>query len=199
MTEYYFDIETLGTDPQEDKIITIQYQMLEDGEPVGELVILKEWESSEGEIVKEILDQKLLQATWDFVPVGNRLRFDIIFIIEKAQKYGLLDWKLGDMKHYFFEKPRLDVYPVLVLMNDLKFKGSGIDEFTTKRKGEIVPVYYSERSYDKIVDYIIQERDAVLGLIAELRSVLSVFGRRKKDALAEAGVDSPSLGSPWQE
>ena len=52
MTEYYFDIETLGTDPQDDKIITIQYQKLEDGQPVEDMVILKEWESSEGDIVK---------------------------------------------------------------------------------------------------------------------------------------------------
>lgn len=186
MTEYYFDVETLGTDPQEDKIITIQYQMLEDGEPVGDFVILKEWESSEGDIVKEILDQKILDPGWDFVPVGNRLRFDIIFIMEKARKHGLLDPKVAEIKYYFFQKPKLDIYPMLIMMNDMKFKGSGVDNFTEKRKGEIVPLLYAERNYDEIIKYIHQERDAVLGLIAELRSVLSTFGKRKKHALAEA-------------
>lgn len=185
MTEYYFDIETLGTDPQQDKIVTIQYQMLEDGEPVGDLVILKEWESSEGEIVKEILDKQLLHPGWDFVPFGNRLRFDIIFTIEKAQQHGLLDWKIGDMKYYLFNKPRLDIASTLVMMNDLKFMGSGVDNFTKKRKGDIVPVHYAKREYDEIINYIQQERDAILGLLAELRSVLTTFGNRKKHALAE--------------
>lgn len=60
MTEYYFDIETLGTDPQQDKILAIQYRKLEGGEPVDDLITLKEWESSEGEIVKEILDKQIL-------------------------------------------------------------------------------------------------------------------------------------------
>ncbi len=185
MTEYYFDIETLGIDPQDDKIITIQYQMLEDGEPAGDLVILKEWESSEGDIVKEILNRQLLEPGWNFVPVGNRLRFDIIFIIEKAQKYGLLDWKPSDMKYYFFNKPTLDISPILVMMNNLKFFGSGIDNFTKKQRGSIVPVHYGNEEFDEIVKYIGVERDAVLGLIAEVRAVLSTFGNRKKATLAE--------------
>ncbi len=185
MTEYYFDIETLGIDPQQDKIITIQYQMLQDGEPVGDLVILKEWESSEGEIVKEILDKELLHPGWDFVPIGNRLKFDTIFIIEKAQEYGLLDWKIGDIKYYFFKKPKVDIASTLIMMNDLKFAGSGVDNFTKKGKGEIVPVLYAKREYDEIIDYIHTERDAVLGLFAELRTVLTTFGNRKKHMLAE--------------
>ncbi len=185
MTEYYFDVETLGTDPQQDKIITIQYQKLEDGQPVEDIVILKEWESSEGDIVKEILDMQLLEPGWDFVPIGNRLRFDLIFVIEKATQYGLLDWKPGDVKYYFFNKPTLDLAPILVMMNDLKFLGSGIDNFTMKQKGSIVPVHYNNGEFDEIVKYIEIERDAVLGLLAEVRGVLSTFGNRKKAALAE--------------
>jgi hypothetical protein len=185
MTEYYFDVETLGTDPQQDKIITIQYQKLEDGQPVEDMVILKEWESSEGDIVKEILDMQILEPGWDFVPIGNRLRFDLIFVIEKATQYGLLDWKPGDIKFYLFNKPTLDVAPILIMMNDLKFLGSGIDNFTMKQKGSIVPVHYNNGEYDEIVKYIEIERDAVLGLLAEVRAVLSTFGNRKKAALAE--------------
>ncbi len=198
MTEYYFDIETLGTDPQDDKIITIQYQMLEDGEPVDDLVILKEWESSEGDIVREILDMQLLDPGWDFVPIGNRLRFDIIFIIEKAQQYGILDWKPGDMKYYFFNKPTLDVAPILVMMNNLKFLGSGIDNFTKKQKGSIVPVHYNNREYDEIIKYIEVERDAVLSLVSELRAVLSTFGNRKKATLGQDEIITQTK-EPQQE
>ena len=192
MTEYYFDIETLGTDPQDDKIITIQYQKLEDGEPVEDLVILKEWESSEGEIVKEILDKQLLEPGWDFMPIGNRLKFDLIFVIEKAKQHGLLDWKPGDIKYYFFNKPTLDLAPILVMMNDLKFLGSGIDSFTNKKKGSIVPVHYSKGDYEEIIKYIEVERDAVIGLLAEVRAVLSTFGKRKKAALEEEKLQAQS-------
>jgi hypothetical protein len=198
MTEYYFDIETLGTDPQQDKIITIQYQKLEDGEPVEDLVILKEWESSEGEIVKEILDKQLLEPGWDFLPVGNRLKFDIIFIMEKAKQHNLLDWKPGDLKYYFFNKPMLDVASILVMMNDLKFLGSGIDSFTNKKKGSIIPVHYNKREFDEIIKYIEVERDAVVGLLAEVRAVLSTFGNRKKAALEEEKLKARSE-EPQQE
>ena len=51
MVEYYFDVETTGTDFEKDKIITIQWQRLGFvGEPVGELNILKSWESSEKDV-----------------------------------------------------------------------------------------------------------------------------------------------------
>ena len=57
MTSYYLDIETTGFDPKFDKIITIQYQQLDiaSGKPIGNLIILKEWESSEKEILKKFI------------------------------------------------------------------------------------------------------------------------------------------------
>ena len=52
MVNYYFDIETTGINPQEHQIITIQYQELNwEGKPKKDLIILKEWESSEEDIV----------------------------------------------------------------------------------------------------------------------------------------------------
>ena len=44
LTEWYFDIETEGTDPQQDKILSIQYQSMSDGEPMGPFQVLAEWE-----------------------------------------------------------------------------------------------------------------------------------------------------------
>jgi len=45
----YFDLETTGPDPRIHKIITIQYQCLDDItlKPLGDLVVLKEWEEGE--------------------------------------------------------------------------------------------------------------------------------------------------------
>ena len=63
MASYYLDIETTGLNPKVDKIITIQFQQLDmnTGSPVGELIILKEWESSEKEMLKQfIIKSKIL-------------------------------------------------------------------------------------------------------------------------------------------
>ena len=78
MAEYYFDIETYSPkekpDPETDKIITIQFQRIDlrTGEPRGELIILKEWESSEKEIVTQFFNQFFRDglSVWNFVPVG---------------------------------------------------------------------------------------------------------------------------------
>jgi len=57
LAEYYFDMETTGFDFDKDEIITIQFQRLNGftGEPIGELEILKSWESSEKEILETFL------------------------------------------------------------------------------------------------------------------------------------------------
>ncbi|HLC37158.1 MAG TPA: hypothetical protein VJJ53_00015, partial [Candidatus Nanoarchaeia archaeon] len=54
--EYYLDLETQGLNPETDKIVTLQYQQLNsEGDPVGNLVILKEWELGEEELIKRFL------------------------------------------------------------------------------------------------------------------------------------------------
>jgi hypothetical protein len=181
MTEFYLDIETEGTDPQQDRILTIQWQQLEAGAPVGELTILKEWEEGEAAIVKRAVDKGILDPGWDFVPVGSRLRFDLTFLVEKAQKYDLVKWTTADVKRYFFGKPTLDLGPVLVLMNEGKFKGSGLDSFTKKTEsGAIVPVLYNEGKYGEIVDYVKDEAEAVLELLEGVKDILSVYGRARR-------------------
>ena len=82
MPSYYLDIETTGLNPSRDKIITIQYQQLDrnTGAPIGELIILKEWESSEKDILRKFaIDTKVLDSyAFSFVPVGNNLTFEAI-------------------------------------------------------------------------------------------------------------------------
>ncbi|MCK4442993.1 MAG: hypothetical protein KAW09_00510, partial [Thermoplasmata archaeon] len=95
-------------------------------------------------------------------------------------------------------KPTLDIAPILVMMNDLKFLGSGIDNFTKKQKGSIVPVHYNNKEYDEIIKYIEVERDAVLSLLSEVRAVLSTFGNRKKAALAEDEIITQTEGPQQQ-
>ncbi|MEE9223828.1 MAG: hypothetical protein V3U51_03670, partial [Thermoplasmata archaeon] len=72
------------------------------------------------------------------------------------------------------------------------FLGSGVENFTKKQKGSIVPVHYRKHEYNEIIKYIELERDAVIGLLAEVRAVLSTFGNRKKAALEEEKLQSRS-------
>ncbi|MFQ6128031.1 MAG: hypothetical protein ACE5QW_03925 [Thermoplasmata archaeon] len=180
MTEYYFDVETEGTDPLVDKIITIQYQQLSEGNAVGNFSVLKEWEEGEKRIVERILEEKILDPGWEFIPIGNNLRFDIVFVMEKAQQYGLQEWSAGRVRQYFYAKPMIDIRSILILMNGGKFLGSGLDKFTGKGKGAQIPIWYREKKYDEILEYIETEKDETLGLYRELGSLLEAFGRRKK-------------------
>ncbi len=186
MTEYYFDVETEGEDPLQDRILTVQFQQLENGEPVGNLTILTEWEWGEKEIVRSILDKGLLDVGWDFVPIGNRLGFDITFIVERAEMHKLASWEPAELKYYFFRKPMIDIWPVLVLMNRGRFEGSSLTNFTEKRDwSNVVPPLYRKGDYQGILRYIEEERDAFIELYREVRSVLSTLGGRRKARMAE--------------
>ncbi len=186
MTEYYFDIETQGEDPLQDRIVTIQFQQLDDGRPVGNLNILTEWEWGEKEIIRSILDKGLLDVGWDFVPIGNRLRFDITFVVERAEKHKLISWEPAELKYYLFKKPMLDLWPVLVLMNRGQFEGSSLIAFTQKRlASSVIPTLYNKGDYKGILRYVEEERDALLDLYQEVRSVLSTLGDRRRARLED--------------
>jgi len=176
LTEWYFDVETEGTDPQQDRILTIQYQSLEDGVPRGSFQILAEWEWGEKELVRLIVEKGLLDPTWDFVPVGNRLKFDITFVMEKAEKYGIKKFTVEGLRYYWFNKPLMDIAPVILLMNSGRFSGSSISGFSEKRNSSQVPGLHREGRYSDIIEYVTREKDETLALIREARSVLEKFG-----------------------
>lgn len=186
MTEYYFDVETEGDDPLQDKILTVQYQQLEAGEPREVCQILTEWEWGEKEILRSVMDRGLLEIGWDFVPVGNRLRFDLNFVVERAEHHGLLSWDRGELKYFLFKKPMIDLWPVLVLMNRGRFEGSSITTFTAKREwGTVIRTMYRSGDYAGILEYVEKEREAVLDLYREVQSVLTTLGDRRKERWAE--------------
>lgn len=154
MGEFYLDIETTGLNPAKDKIITIQFQELDryTGEAMGPLIILKEWESSEKEIIKEFIARtNILEGDWNFVPVGYNLNFEHNFLKIRTSINNL---PLVDI----LNSPFIDLRAVGILMNKGQFKGSKLSNLTGKQEDGInIPLWYEAKNYDKIISYIINE------------------------------------------
>ncbi len=152
MANFYFDIETTGIDPKKDKVVTIQLQQLDrvSAAPIGELVILKEWESSEREIIKKFIDDsKILDPyPFTFVPVGYNLSFEHNFLRERTAIHSFTPIDI-------LTKPSIDLRPLGIIMNKGEFKGSGLDKITGKPgNGSQVPKWYQNKEYDKILAYV---------------------------------------------
>ncbi len=152
MGNYYLDIETTGLNPEKDQIITIQYQELDrrTGEAIGELRILKSWESSEKEIIEQFIsDSKILDNyRFSFVPIGFNLNFEHNFLKTRTEKNGLPQIDI-------LNNPFLDLKIIGVIMNKGEFKGAGLDKLTGKEKnGSHIPGWYQNKEFDKIIEYI---------------------------------------------
>ena len=154
MPTFYFDIETTGLEQEKDKIVTIQFQELErnTGKHIGELVILKEWESSEKQILEEFLKRsRIKEHPFAFVPVGYNLGFEHKFLKERLAVHGLSPVDI-------LNNPFIDIRSIGILMNNGELKGSGLDKISGKsHSGEIVPDWYGRKEYGKIVDYVNDE------------------------------------------
>lgn len=150
----YFDIETTGLNPQTDKILTIQFQQLDafTYQPIGKIVILKEWELGEKQLLEEFIKYSgVLKGGFAFVPVGYNLGFEHNFILAACKRHGLPEVDV-------LSCPHLDLKPCGVLMNGGRFKGCGLDKLTRKEHdGAYVPDMYAKKDYTAIMDYITQE------------------------------------------
>ena len=169
MTEYYFDIETTGRDPSVNKIITIQWQKLSFGRGVGPVNILKEWESSEKEILGEFLPKIHCDRQWDYVFVGDNLLFDFHFLDERLKHYGFEGMDLEHVK----KRPFLNLKYTLILMNDGQFTGyTDILNQNAKYDNSEIPGLYENEEYDEIEGYIIEEAESFTDLFSKLKSTL---------------------------
>ncbi len=156
MAEYYFDIETYSPNerpnPNNDKIITIQFQRIDlrTGKPIGELKILREWDSSEKDIVTEFYNTFFRDGLniFDFVAVGFGLNFEWEFLISKFDKY--LGKKISSRDLHYY-RPHVDIKPIIVLLNNGSFKGAKLDNFTKKQSdGKVIQQMYENKEWGKI-------------------------------------------------
>ena len=154
---YYLDIETTGLDPLQHKIITIQYIELErnTAKPVGQLKILKEWESDEKTILTKFIEESGINDSYKFtfIPVGFNLQFEHSFFWQRCMSNGL---KPIDI----LNRPFLDLKTVAVIMNKGEFKGASLHNMTNKpHGGGNIPQLYDEKKYAEIESYIKKEAE----------------------------------------
>jgi len=168
LAEYYFDTETTGCNPLEDKVITIQWQRLNGftGEPIGDLKILKEWETSERGILTEFLPNLRTDNPFDFFVAGKNLFFDFMFLSYRAKKHGLDGF---DLRHWY-NRVWLDVKPILVMINKGDFRGYDRVLDKTGALGKVnVPELYKDQKWPEIVSYVRDEAAAFIGAYQVLK------------------------------
>ncbi len=162
--------------PEICKIITIQYQLLdENGMPKTPLRIFREWKSSEEDIIKKAACLLNPRRIWDFIPLGHNIYFDLGMFRGRARRYGInySEWFI------YHQLPTIDIKHILVGMNDFQLKNSGLDKFTGKESsGLMVPVWYHDREYDKILDYVKKEAHEFIIFFARLKEKMPEFRQR---------------------
>jgi hypothetical protein len=177
---YYFDIETTGLDCENDEIITIQFQkiLLENGKPEEPLRILKSWdyEGSEGKMLGEIAPLIMARNPFKFVPVGNNLNFEFKFLLTKIARY----LKIEIDPLYFHSRPHIDLKHVMILLNGGRFKGYHLI-LQKIASGENIPIWYHNREYLKITEYIEMEAQAFANFYANVHAL--IFNREARRLL----------------
>jgi len=177
MPSYYFDCETSRegrdhVDPKLDRLVSISFQEIEPrtGNPIGELQILKSWETSEKSILSEFLNKTGWLETppqlWEFIPIGFNLSFDLLIIYYRTKK--ILEYELK-LDFLFHQLPKIDTKPIIVLANGGEFKGTSLDKFSDKSSdGALAYKLIREEKWNDLLNYIKKETKAFLKLYQKL-------------------------------
>lgn len=157
MGNYYLDIETTGLDEVQNEILTIQWCELErnTGKKIGDLHILKSWESSEEDILKKFTESLDLTNPYpfSFIPIGYNLGFEHKFLSYRSQKYDTFPISI-------MARPHIDLHQLAILLNNGEFKGTKLSNLTNKTSdGNIILQYIANNEYDNIEKYIRMETD----------------------------------------
>lgn len=188
MSDYYFDIETFSKTPKpdfnNDEIIAISYQQIDSrtGVPKGNLNILKSWESSESEILKQFYNILNLKNKWGFIPIGfNIASFDLMSLGCRWRKNGIE----VNATSLYANHPFIDIYPIIFLCNNGEFLGCTLEKFAGKQdSGSKVNEWYTCKDYSAIQSYIEDEATCFLNLyqflVQRLPGLWLEFGREQK-------------------
>jgi hypothetical protein len=171
MPEFYLDLETYSPtkpiDFNKDPIITISYQQISSktGEILTPLTILKSWESSEEDILKQFYNTFNINNRWAFIPIGYKLAdFDFVMLGTHWNKYGMKTNAINLYNH-----PYIDLYPVALLCNGGEFKGCSLHNLAGKQDtGASIAEWYQQKDYATIEKYIKDEAQSFTKLYSFL-------------------------------
>jgi len=190
MPAYYFSIEGIKTgeksDPATDRLVTLQYQKIDlpTGEPLDVLVIHRVWESSEQEIVTSFYKEFFRPGTLvtQFIPVGLNLDYTYEMLTALFRKHGLAPLTSYEL---YYQRPRFDLRPVIVLLNNGRFAGASLDAFSLK-KGEDrhMEKWYDKKEFGRIEHYVREEAARFLKVLQYLSKNKSRMGITLKEAHA---------------
>lgn len=155
MANFYLEIETAGLDAQHDQILTIQFRPLDrsTGKPIGDLRILRAWESSEKQVLTQFIAESGVHDPYPFafIAVGFNLMFEHNFLKTRSLANGLPEIDI-------LARPFIDLKAIGVLMRQGEFKGRSLDTLTGKQgTGSQISAWYAAGDFDSIVSYINQE------------------------------------------
>jgi hypothetical protein len=188
MPAYYFAVEGYKTgettDPATDKLITLQYQKIDltTGEPLDKLVILKEWKSSEQEIVTSFCNEFFKPGTpvTQFIPVGLNLDYAYEMLVALFRKYNL---PLLTSHELYYQRPRFDLKPLIVLLNDGRFAGASLNSFSLKPgEDRHMEKWYDKKDFDRIEHYVRDEAGRFLKVLQYLSKYKTRLGITRKEA-----------------
>ena len=159
MTRIFLDIETYspGHRPTyNDKVIAIAYK--QEGGPV---TVLKEWESSEKQILTRFLEE--IQQLDHLNIIGhNILRFDLPIIINRAAAHSIAP--IGEIMHMLLDPYPIDTIQAQLPANNFYFKGLGLAECakrigveTRTCPGSEIQTRYDKADHTAITEHIIED------------------------------------------
>jgi hypothetical protein len=169
-------------DPAADTIIAIQYQKIDltSGEPLEKLTILRSWESSEKETVTRFYNEFLRPGmpVTHFIPVGVNLDYAFEILITKCGYYNLPELT---SRQLYYQRPRFDLAPVLILLNDGRFKGATLDTFSAKKSDAArISRWYENKEFKKIQYTLHDEAESFLKLLHYLSKYKTRLGVARK-------------------
>jgi hypothetical protein len=204
MPAYYLSLEGMKTgeksDPATDRLVTLQFQKIDltTGETLDVLVIHRVWESSEKEIVTMFYNQFFRPGTpvTHFIPVGLNLDYTYEMLIALFRRYGLVPPTSYEL---YYQRPRFDLRPIIVLLNNGRFAGASLDAFSIK-KGEDrhMEKWYDKKEFGRIDHYIREEATRFLKVLQYLSKNKSRMGITLKEAHAakQTPLTPPPSGRP---
>jgi len=205
MPAYYFAIEGIKTgersDPATGRLVTLHYQKIDltTGEPLEPMVIHREWKSSEQDIVTSFYNEFFRPGTpvAHFIPVGLNLDYAYEMLVALFRKYGLAPPTSHEL---WYQRPRFDLRPIIILLNDGRFAGASLDSFSLK-KGEDrhMEKWYDKQDYSRIEHYVREEAIRflkVLQYLSKYKSRLGISRKETKVSRKKSHTESPASPAP---